>query len=161
MASYAENVSIWWRHHVFPHFLVRRLYYYTPRTIKLLGVYWFHSLRPSVCPSVRPTSCVRSVAPKVLVGFFHIYTSYQATSEGVSHVKFLAKFQNLNFWQCFKIYNFDFVLFWLGIWCESLIWIIGPRHGAAGGISECRRSSCSNLVLIKILLKFFHGSYWR
>ena len=32
------------------------------------GVYWFHSVRPSVGPSVRPTSCVRSVAPTVLVG---------------------------------------------------------------------------------------------
>ena len=35
-----------------------------PRTTKLLGVYWFRSVRPSVCS----TSCVRSVAPTVLVG---------------------------------------------------------------------------------------------
>ena len=29
----------------------------------------FHTVRPSVCPSVRPASCVRSVAPgRVLVG---------------------------------------------------------------------------------------------
>ena len=40
-----------------------------------------------------------------------MYTSYQATSEGVSGVEFLAKFQNLYFWQFFKICNFDFVLF--------------------------------------------------
>ena len=32
---------------------------------------------------------------------FNIYTSYQATSKGVSHIKFLAKFQDLNFWQLF------------------------------------------------------------
>ena len=32
------------------------------------GVYWFHSVRPFVCLSVRPASRVRSVAPTVLVG---------------------------------------------------------------------------------------------
>ena len=40
------------------------------------GVYWFHSVRPSVCPSARPASRVRSVAPAVLVGsisYIHIY----------------------------------------------------------------------------------------
>ena len=58
---------------------------------------------------------------------FHIHTSYQATSEGMSCVKFLAKFLNLNFWQFFKIC--DFVLFWLGIWCESLVWVIMGRRG--------------------------------
>ena len=34
------------------------------------GVYWFHSVRPSVCPSVRPASRVRSVASTVQDGFF-------------------------------------------------------------------------------------------
>ena len=62
---------------------------------------------------------------------FHIYTFYQATSEGVSRVKFLAKFQNLNFWQFFKICSFDFVLFWLGVWCESLVWVIMGRRGVS------------------------------
>ena len=48
------------------------------------------SLRPSVPrPSrVRPTSRVRFVASTVLLDLFHIYTSYQATSEGVSRAKF-------------------------------------------------------------------------
>ena len=82
-------------------------HYHTPRTTKLLGNILV-SPRPSVCPSVRlsvrpsvrPASRVRSVAPTVLAGF-HIYTSYQATSEGVSRVRLLAKFQNLHFWQFF------------------------------------------------------------
>ena len=69
------------------------------------------SLRPSVRPSVHP--------------------SYQATSEGVSHVKFLAKFQNLKFWQFFKICSFDFVLFWLGILCESPVWVIMGQRGVS------------------------------
>ena len=53
------------------------------------------SLCPSVHPSVRPAFHVRSVVPTVLI-----------------------------FWQFFKIYNFDFILFWLGIWGESLVWVI-------------------------------------
>ena len=55
---------------------------------------------------------------------------WKATSEGVSSVKFIAKFQNLNFWHFFfLICNFDFALFWLRIWCESLIWVIMGRRG--------------------------------
>ena len=49
--------------------------------------------------------------------------------------------QNLKFWQFFKICNFDFVLFWLGIWCESLVWVIMGRRR---GISERRHSSFSS-----------------
>ena len=49
----------------------------------------------------------------------------------MSRAKFLAKFQNLKFWQFFKICNFDFVLFWLGIWCESLVWVIMGRLGVS------------------------------
>ena len=44
-------------------------FYYTPHTTKLLGGILV-SLRPSVCPSVRPTSRVRSVASTVQDGFF-------------------------------------------------------------------------------------------
>ena len=113
--------------------------YYTPRTTKLLGggVYWFHSVRPSVLPSVRPSrirpaSRVRSVASTVFwLDPFHIYASYKATSEGVLRAKFLAKCQNLKLWQFCRICNFDFVLFWLGIWCESLVWVIMGRRGVS------------------------------
>ena len=85
---------------------------------------------PSVCPSFRPSVRsafhVRSVAPTVLVeSISYLYTSYQATSEGVSPVKFLTKFGFLVVF--FKLYNFDFVLLWLGIWCESVVWVIMGR----------------------------------
>ena len=49
----------------------------------------------------------------------------------MSRAKCLAKFQNLKFWQFFKIRNFDFVLFWLGIWCESLVWVIMGWRGVS------------------------------
>ena len=122
--------------------------YYT----KLLGGILV-SLRPSallsvclsVCPSVSPASRVHSLAPTVLVG--SISYLYQATSGGVSLVKLLEKFHNLNFWHFFKICSFDFVLFWLRICCESLVWVIVGGWvvgGGGGGISECRHSSyCS------------------
>ena len=68
------------------------------------GVYWFHSvcpsIRPSVCPSVpHPMSALWCL--QFWLDPFYISTSYQVTT-GVLHVNFLAKFQNLNFWQFFK-----------------------------------------------------------
>ena len=96
------------------------------------GVYWFHTVSPSVHLSIR-LSVPHSVSALHHLQFwldpFDIYTSYQATSECVSRVKLLAKFQNLNSWQFFKLCNFDFVLFWLGIWCESLVLVIMRWRG--------------------------------
>ena len=75
--------------------------------------------------------------------FIHLY---QATSEGVSHIKLLAKFQNLNFWQYFKICNFDFVMFWLGIWCESLVWVFMGQRGVS-----------QNTSVLVVLVNLGHG----
>ena len=72
---------------------------------------------------------------------FHIYTSHQ--------LKFLTKFQNFNFCKFLQTCNFDFVLFWLGIWCESLLQVIMGRRG---GISERRHSSCSSWHIFTFLL---------
>ena len=49
------------------------------------GVYWFHLVSLSVCGQNR----VCSVSSTILVDPFHICTSYQATSEGVSRVMFV------------------------------------------------------------------------
>ena len=54
---------------------------------KVVGGYILVSLRPSI---PRPLC-----SPYIWLDPFHIYTSCQATSEGVSHVKFLAKFKFL------------------------------------------------------------------
>ena len=61
-----------------------------------------------------------------------VYTSYQATSEGVLHVKFLAKVNNLNFWQFFLICNFHFCL--LLTW--DLMWITSMGNHGAAGVSQ-------------------------
>ena len=69
--------------------------------MKLLGGILV-SLHPSVRLSVRP-SVPHPVSALQCIQFwldpFHIYTSYQATSEDVSCVEFF------NVWQFFKIYN--------------------------------------------------------
>ena len=100
--------------------------YYTPRFNEVdRGVYWYHLVRLSVCPSVD-----RIVSALYLQQYsldpFHICTSYQATSEGVSRVMRVSK---LKFWRIFKICNFDFVIFWLGIQYDSMVWVIMRRRG--------------------------------
>ena len=85
----------------------------------------------SLCPSVpHPVSALLPL--QFWLDPFHIYTSYQATShatsEGVSCVKLRAKFE---FLAIFQNYNFDFVLFWRGIWCESLVWVVMGQRGVS------------------------------
>ena len=50
----------------------------------------------------------------------------------------LAKFHNFNFWQFFKICNFDYLM-----WITSV-----ANHEAVGCMSERRRSSCSSSKLL-------------
>ena len=92
--------TVWWR------ILIRRGYFgvsnvalvcYTPHFNEVeRGVYWYHLVRLSVCPSVD-----RIVSALYLQQYssdpFHICTSYQATSEGVSRVMPVSKFKNLKF----------------------------------------------------------------
>ena len=73
--------------------------HYTPRFNEVeRGVYWYHLVRLSVSPSVD-----RIVSALYLQQYssdpFHICTSYQATSEGVSRVMPVWKFKNLKFWR--------------------------------------------------------------
>ena len=109
-----------------------------PASTKLKGGYTGITL--SVCPSVD-----RIVSALYLQQYssdpFHICTSYQATSEGVSLVMPISKFKNLKFWRIFKICNFDFVFFWLGIQYDPTVWVIMRRRGVS---SEHRCSSCSS-----------------
>ena len=79
---------------------------------------------PSVRLSVRP-----SRIPCPLCSFY---------SSGWIHFIFIHLIKQLqkvcrvwNFGNFFKICNFDFVLFWLGIWCESLVWVIMGRRGVS------------------------------
>ena len=114
------------------------LLHYTLHTAKLLGGILV-SLRSSVRLSVRPASRVRSVAPTVLVGstpyLYILWSNFKKcvrVSCKISKFEFLAIFLNLKLWLCL-------VLTW------DLMWIISMgNHGAVGGISERRHSSCSS-----------------
>ena len=130
-------------------------FYYTPGFNEVERGYTGFTL--SVCPSVD-----RIVPALYLKQYFldpfHICTSYQATSEGVSRVMFVPKLKNL-------IQNFDFVYFLLGIQFDSVVRVIMRRRGVS---SEHRRSSCSSLnqcwITVywtqgnKILWNFKHGT---
>ena len=98
---------------------------------------------PSVYPSVRPTSRVHSVAPTVLVvSILYLYILSSNFTRCVA-CKVSCKILNFEFLAICSKNNFDCVLFWLGIWCESLVWVIvGQRE-----LSECRHSSCSCYLL--------------
>ena len=108
------------------------------------GVYWFHLVRPSVRPAFR----VRSVAPTVLVGsisYLYILSSNFRRCVAcivyckISKFELLAIFLNLQLW-LFLVLTLDL------IWIPSM-----GNHGAAGGISERRRSSCSSCRRVKVV----------
>ena len=69
--------------------------YYTPAQRSCWGVYWFHSIRLSVRPSICPSRILGPPCSTYSSGWIHfnISTSYEATSEGVSCVKFLQNFK--------------------------------------------------------------------
>ena len=109
---------------------------YTPRTTKLLeggGGYWFHSVRLSVRLSVRPYHipcplCSTYSSSWIHFIFIHLIKQLQRVC------RVLIFLQNLKFWFLaifFKYCNFHFVLFWLGIWCESLVWVNMGRRGVS------------------------------
>ena len=120
--------------------LLRLLYPWLQRSSR--GVYWFHIVCPSVLPSVCGQKRGRSVTSTILVrsiSYLHILLSNFRRC--VTSKSFYANFTNLKFWQIFQICNFVFVLFWLGIWCESIVWVIIGRRRV---LSECRHSSFRN-----------------
>ena len=98
--SYSQYMNQW-RPWSMTHMCFARIrwFNYTPRFNEVdRGVYWYHLVRLSVCPSVN-----RIVSALYLQEYssdpFHICTSYQATSEGVSRVMPISKFKNLKFWR--------------------------------------------------------------
>ena len=110
---------------------------YNPRFNEVeRGVYWYHLVRLSVCLSVRLSvrpSVDRIVSALYLQQYssdpFHICTSYQATSEGVSRAMPVSKFNMIPIW----------------IQYDSMVWVIMRRWGVS---SERRRSSCSSFDAI-------------
>ena len=72
-ASFVRELTLAWPNWLLLNdwiLLVILVFIIPPTQRSCWGVYWFHSVRPSVCPSVRPASRVLSVASTVQYGFF-------------------------------------------------------------------------------------------
>ena len=67
---------------------------------------------------------------------------YGGTTSNLEHLSLMMGkvYRDVSFSVKYACY-FDFVLFWLGIWYESIVWVVMGRPGV---FSECRRSSCSS-----------------
>ena len=104
----------------------------TPAQRSCKGVYQFHSVPLSVCPSIRPASCVCSVALIVLVGSISYWYILSSNFRKCVACKVFCKRLKFAFLVIFlKFVNFDFVLFWLGIWCEPRVWVFMVRRGVS------------------------------
>ena len=99
------------------------------------------SVRLSVCPSVCGQNRVRSVSSTILVGsisYLHILSSNVRMCVACKYYwkipkfEFLANVWNLQLWLCL-------FMTWDLMWITSM-----GNHGAAGGISDRRRSSYSS-----------------
>ena len=104
---------------------------HTPASMKLKGGYTGFtssvrlSVHLSVCLSICGQNPVRFVTPPILAG-----------SISYLHITY-SKFRNF-----FKFVNLT-VLFWFGIWYESIVWVI---MGQPEVFSERRCSSCSSWI---------------
>ena len=87
---------------------------------------WGYPICPSVRPSVRlsRTPCPLCSANSS-VWIHNIFTHVIKRLQKVCGMYSFCEILNFEFLQFFKLYNF--VLFWLGIWCESLVWVIMRR----------------------------------
>ena len=56
----------------------------------------------------------------------------------------------------YQFRRFGFVVFWLGIWCESLVWVIMGRQGVSQNASVLVVLVMSALYLLQYLLDPFH-----
>ena len=107
---------------------------------------------PSVCPSVRPSRIPCLLCSTYSSGWIRfIFMHLIRQLKKVCRVYISCKISKLQFLVIFKICNFDFVFFWLGIWCESLVWVIirwrrvsqnaGVLVGSDNGLSPSRHQA--------------------
>ena len=112
-------------------YLVGAIDSYNPSTIKLLGAILL-SLRSSVHLSL--------VHPSVHPSILHPMSTLNAYNSGWIHFIFTHLTKHPQ-----KVcHNFEFVLFWFGIWCESIM----GNHGVAG-VSQ-------NAGILVVLMFLFH-----
>ena len=91
------------------------------------------SIPPSVCPSVRPSRIPCMLCSTYSSGWIH-FIFIHLIKQFPKVCRVFGFLQHLKIWifgNFFKICNFDFVFFWLGIWCESLVWVIMGQQGVS------------------------------
>ena len=118
---------------------------YPPRNEVVGGVYWFHSVRPSV---PRPSRIPCPLCSFYSSGWIHfIFIHLIKELQKVCRVQ--SFLQNFKIWNFLKFVTSDFVLFWPGIWCESLVWVIMGRRGVSqnAGVLVVLVGSGNGLVL--------------
>ena len=99
-------------------------------------------------------SCPLCIFHNILTGSISYLPSYQGTSEGVPCVNIFCKIPKFEFLAIFKICNFDFILFWLGIQYESIVW---TNMGRRVVFSECWCSSySSSRIFYMISFKIYY-----
>ena len=90
------------------------------------GVYWFHSIQPSVRPSlILCPLCGAYSSGRILFILYILSSNFRRCIACKVSCKIW------NFGNVFKICSFDFVMFWFGIWCESLVWVIMGQWGVS------------------------------
>ena len=111
--------------------------WYTPLSWMILSkqknLHLFSSQNDCVFPLRRPSRipcllCSAYSSDWIHLIFLHLIKQLQKVCRVSSFVR---NCKNVKFWQVFKICNLDFVSFWLGIWCESLVWVIMGRRGVS------------------------------
>ena len=135
-------------------YIISAVFIIPPASKKLKGGYTGFtasvrlSVRLSICPSVRQSvdkKRVCSVSSTILartISYLHILLSnFRRCVACKGYCD--NPWQSMNLWQIFGICNFDFVLFWLWIWYESIEWVIMGRQGV---FSERKRSNCSSCI---------------
>ena len=120
------------------------LSHYTPTQQSCWGVYWFHSVRPSVLLSIHLSQIPCPLCSTHSSGWIHFIFIYL-----IKQIQKVRRVESLS--RIHKILIFrNFVKFvTLNLSCFDLMWIIGMgNHGAVGAISERSRSSCSCYVYL-------------
>ena len=103
----------------------------TRKKKQVCGAACFMAAEIKFSKDVCPASRVCSVAATVLVGFISCLYILSSNFRRCVTFNLFVKCQDWQFFKFFKFCNFDFILFWLGIWCESLEWVIMGRQGVS------------------------------
>ena len=117
------------------------------------------SVCPCVCPSICGQNCVCSVSCAILAGSILYLHILSGNFRWCVTYNVFSKILKLVFLQIYWICKF--VLFWLGIWYESTIWVI---MGYRRVFSKCRHSSCCSwsILMFRFSSMLYHMcSCWQ